>query len=793
MRLLKAPAAHAGRARSGVWFLAVLAIVGAIAAVEFYALSKHGRVGIAPPSAVTLPAEPIGAIDVPAAPAIAAPNVALSGWALAPGGLRTVEIRVDALRFPARFGIARPDVARLKPGYPDGENSGFEWNGDLSVHPAPPGVDRRTLTVVAIARDGREAVLGTRDVVDPAAFARWREFATQRASAFHLLPALSGIAYGGASELDSAYTAYVSPTTRAGMRVPILYLRATRGERDDYAFDPDWDVTRKCGERVITEDSLGRTLAWSRERKLPVLLTLNGGVWADAACDVPQWDVNDKLEQDPANCQWNEKNQVMPDDGLKHLPGSMDSPELGRSLTFNVYAREVRHYKKRNLQQAAAAIAAFARAHPDLLVGINLDPDVYLNPFWSETQWYDYNPGTLRQFREWLAGSGPYAGKPAPGVPDLRAWRRAQPLTLSEVGRLAGTTFTSWTDVEPPRSFPRTGTRPFWRDPWVREWEVFRRHLVALHYEELAQWLVEAGIARDRIWTSQGLMAPHGEAAPFALSLASPVKNFDSGGMTVEGAKPRHGHLGTILYGASAANDIPMENGRSLFATLAAIDPRWAVVEFNTADLRQPEVQPTYAAGYRSFRDLWNYGARFVSPMAWNGSNGVNAGKPGYVTFTAWRNTPLEEAAKDFLLARAELPLGAKLWTFGTPRHADGDGWTAETGTLTLGPGRIVLAPDAGGRVTLVGPADALQGMGAGRAVLDFAGASKPASLRVFARSSPDAAWRTIGLDANVAATAGRVVVPVDPGRAAGGMRIELQFAPGADPATLLRLAVVPR
>jgi hypothetical protein len=84
-------------------------------------------------------------------------------------------------------------------------------------------------------------------------------------------------------------------------------------------------------------------LAHSRAKRLPVLVTLNGGIWADAYCDVPQWDVNDKLEQDAGNCQWNEKNEVMPDNFLKDLPGSQEAPELARSLTFNVYATEVRH------------------------------------------------------------------------------------------------------------------------------------------------------------------------------------------------------------------------------------------------------------------------------------------------------------------------------------------------------------------------------------------------------------------------------------------------------------------
>ena len=119
------------------------------------------------------------------------------------------------------------------------------------------------------------------------------------------------------------------------------------------------------------------------------------------------WDINDKLEQDVANGQWNEKNQVMPDDARKDLPGSQHAPELGRSLTFNIYARDVRHYKKRNLQQAGRLVVAFMREHPGLFVGVTLDPDTYLNPFFGEEQWYDYNPGTLKQFRHWLAGNDP--------------------------------------------------------------------------------------------------------------------------------------------------------------------------------------------------------------------------------------------------------------------------------------------------------------------------------------------------------------------------------------------------
>ena len=774
----------------------IAAVVALLVGAEFYALyqSRADRIPAVADSARASIEGPLGAIDLPTDEAIIGPHVYVSGWAVDPAGIARVEIRVDGLRFDAAMGQPRADIAQLKPGLPNADRSGFEFTGDFTPHPAPSGVDRRVISIVAVAQDGRETVLAQRSIIEPTALARWRDVARPTVP-FFLLPALSGITLGGAQELDTAYAPYVSPTTRVGMRVPILYMRTTKGPRGDYAFDPNWDIDRRCGDRRIAEDSLAATLEHARAHKIPVLITLNGGIWADAACDVPAWDVNDRLEQNIGNCQWNEKNEVMPDDARKDLPGSQHAPELGRSLTFNVYARDVRYYKKRNLQQAARLIVAFMREHPDLVVGVTLDPDTYMNPFFGEAQWYDYNPGTLKQFRHWLAGTGPYDGA-EPGVTDLSPYRRRKPLSLADVRKIAKRDFATWNDVDPPREFSRDAAHPFWDDPWVREWEIFRRHLVHLHYDDLARWLVEAGMPTDRIWSAQGLMAPAHGAMPFALAIDSPVKNYDSGGMSVEGAKPKYGHLGTILYGASAVNDIAMENGRPLFATLASLDPGFAVVEFNTADLRTPDVPPTYAAGYRALRDLWNTGARFISPMAWNGSNGAFVGKPGYVTFTAWRNTPLEEAARDFLLARAGLPLGSLLWTFGTPRHADGDGWTADGGAIAIAAGTLRLATDGDGRVSLVSPRGlALTSERLGRVVAGLPSDAEVRSIDVYARSGENAPWQRIGSardDAIGISDAGRIVTinrrsgpPIDQ------LKIAIEFAERAADVPLTRIAVL--
>jgi hypothetical protein len=343
---------------------------------------------------------------------------------------------------------------------------------------------------------------------------------------------------------------------------------------------------------------------------------------------------------------------------------------------------------------------------------------------------------------------------------------------------------------------------PYWRDAWVHEWEVFRRHLVQLHYDELAHWTYAAGVPRARIWSSQGLMPPAEGAMPFARRVTSPVKNHDSGGVSVEGSKPRDGHLGAILYGAAAGNDVPMENGRRLFATLAAVDPGFAIVEFNTADLRRPNVTPDYAAAYRALRDAWNAGARFVSPMAWNGANGTDADAPGYAAYTAWRNTPLEEAAKDFLLARAGLAPGTRLWTFGSPQHADGDGWIAEHGEAVPRPGHLALRAGADGIVTLLSPDDLA--LAAAKALTLVLGLPRTAAVRgvtLFVRNrvasgagTADGAWALRAAaerDALRWCDAG-LVVPLPPQHDGihARLRIRIAFEAGAS-ASLARIALI--
>ncbi|HEX6794035.1 MAG TPA: hypothetical protein VF304_09305 [Casimicrobiaceae bacterium] len=740
----------------------------------------------------------IGWVDEPRGDVVGS-RIHVAGWALAASWIRAVEVRLFGKAHGTCYGLPREDVAAVRPGYPDNPYSGFAATLDLSQDFAPPGALRRTLSVVAISGDGLETEIGRRSLIEPSVHERWRFVQHDGSAPFHLIPALSGIAIGSTNGLEKRYAAYTSSTTRIGMRVPILYLRTTRGAEGDYDFDPDFDVQQRNGARAIADDALSQLLGHSAALGLPVLVTLNGGIWADASGTCPQFDAIDHLEEDVANCQWNERDAVMPDDFLSHLPGSQHAPELARALTLNVYARRVRDYKRRNLQEAARHLVLFMHAHDELFIGVNLDPDVYVNPFFAEAQWYDYNPQTLEQFRHWLAGTGPYAGDCDDGVPDLSRYRRTLPLSLDAVGKLARQCFSRWQEVDPPRTFSRDPANAYWHDPWVREWEHFRRHLVALHYDELAQWLVEAGIPSARIWSSQGLMAPAHDAMPLALSITSPVKNHDSGGVCIEGSKPRDGHLGAIVYGAAATNEMPMENGRSLYPTLAAIDPGFAIVEFNTADLREPARHPTYADAYRALRDLWNAGARFVSPMAWNGSNGAQATSADYVTFTAWRNTPLEEAACDFLLERSGLPLGSKLWTFGAGSYASDDGWAARNGSMRTQPGRLEAIADAKGLVMLVSPPElAVSSEAIDAFVVGVRGDVPVETIEVAACAADDPdAWQVVARakgDDAVRRDAGYVVhaCTLQNAFVVDRLRLTLRVAPN-DTVTLARVAVLRR
>jgi hypothetical protein len=759
--------------------------------------------GEAPKPAPEIPAHPFGFLDRPTAETVIGPKVELSGWALARAGIERVEVRLDGLRFDARHALPRPDVAPMHAGLPDAALAGFDFTGDFSGRLSA----RHDLAIVAVDREGRSHEIARRTILAPEPLARWKALLDSRpalaAQPFHLLPATSGVKVQGADGIRETYAPYESATMKSGVRFPILYLRTTRGRAHDWVFDPDWDFDRRCGERRIADDSLGSVIAHAEARRLPVLFTLNGGVWADASCDVPEWDVNDELERNPFNTQWTAKNEVPADTALRNLAGSQASPELARALTLNVYADKVRYYKRRNLQAAARLIHDFATRNPELFVGITLDPDVYILPWFAGQEWFDYNPDTLRQFRHWLRGSGPYALRRDAAEVDLSAYRRKRTYTLEEVNRIARRRFASWDEVDPPRSFPPPDDKARvkeWDDPWITLWDQFRRHLVHLHYSELAQWVIEIGFPPEKVFSAQGITGPDPGLRPQAVYLDSQPPDYDSAGVSIEGAIPRRGRLGVIVYGPNALNQGRMGTPESTFRLFQRLAGEWAAVEFSTANLKDLTYLPTYADAYRAFREITNFGGVLVSPMAWNGHHGMFRGQPDYQVHTSWRATPAEVAAFDLMLERANLPRAAKLWTFGSRLHATTDGWSAlAPAELAERPGHVEVR--AGGpRATLLSPAGDY--VRADRYDLVVLGVADPAalrSMRVFGRRDGTLAWVPLTSElaaARLARTPAGLTIPLawpEASAVVDQLRVELVPAAAGGTVRIDHVAVYPR
>jgi hypothetical protein len=318
----------------------------------------------------------------------------------------------------------------------------------------------------------------------------------------------------------------------------------------------------------------------------------------------------------------------------------------------------------------------------------------------------------------------------------------------------------------------------------------------------LSEWVHEAGIPRDRIFSAEGFIAPDPGQSPFAVRITSHGQNYDTSGVSIEGSIPRAGHLGVVLYGETAENQAPMEVPHSLFATFARMDPGWAVVETNATNLKKPLLQPHYAQSYHAFRDMFNFDAQEVSVMAWNGSNGLYSTDPRYLPYTAWRNTPAEAAMRDFMVTHANLPRGARLWTFGAPGYADDDGWRLEQGTVFARGSYLDLEFEAATATLLSPPDQVIRTAVIDSIVLGLHDPAPLAAIQIFGRVDDHSPWVAIGApipQSEFQRVGGGVRVPLIWPRAlrarntiVAELKIVLAFNPGGKSARLDRIALYP-
>lgn len=467
------------------------------------------------------------------------------------------------------------------------------------------------------------------------------------------------------------------PCVEIGLRGRVEYLRTTLGEQADYRFDPDFpDEMRLREEGSITSTALNELLRLSTRLDAPLLVTLDGGPWADARFAAPDIDIVDVLEQDERAVQWNQWGKAEPDDALGGLAGSYGSPQLARMMNLSIYNEAFRHYKRRNLQSAVRAIVASGAAAEGRFVAVNLDPDQYINPWFYQAQWYDYSPQSLRQFREWLTHTGPYAEGGA-----LAGSAHSTALDLERINRIAGQHWSTLELVEPPRQ------RPDYADPWHQLWTAFKRHQVALHYGDLAHWAAEAGLDPARIYTSQTFIQ-----ADVATGVEDPATGWtDEAGVSIKGAKPADGHLGAILYGPASRNEGKPRSGESLFHAIRETDPDWAVVELHPATIEFPERLPSHADAYATISRTLNFGARFASPM-WGTEVADRFVYPKHFrSYDAFTASSFEYQLVWWLRYRRETPVGSVSFPFGNEAVTSDDGWTSSAVVRERGPGYLRL------------------------------------------------------------------------------------------------------
>jgi len=637
---------------------------------------------------------PIGKVIGQADRLVDPANVHLEAWLADEDGIRSARAETEAgivlgeLHFLAshvplsalpdpRFAAIQKDDVSIK--------SGDLFGVDVPRKSLPEGLNRLVVRVRDNA--GKEVVISSGPLVlhaggaaPPCPGMKLRVFypggAVGFRSGFRQMTELREMAQGGCIEV--------------GTRGRTEYLRTTFGKGRDFQFDPDFpDALRKRGALEMDGVSIRELLNTALLFKAPLLVTLDGGVWADSKFPALDVDVVDNLEEDSRTVQWNQFGRAEPDDALDHLPGATASPQLARMMSLNRYNEKFLAYKKRNLQAAIREIVQFMHQHPQIYVAVNLDPDEYINPWFYQTQWYDYNPDTLRQYREWLFHLGPYADGG-----ELAFSRREPKLSLEQVNRIAKQSWKKLEGVDPPR-----GT-PDYKDPWQQLWTQFKRHLVARHYDDLAEWAAQAGMPENRIFTSQTFIQTE-----VATTISDPATGWtDQAGVSIEGAKPRRGRLGAILYGPASRNEGKVRSGTSLIDNIRHIDPEWGVVEFHPATIAFPDKLPTHAEAYATLFNLINGGARFLSPM-WGSYAGDRTVHPGHFkAYDAMEGTAYEYQLVWWLREMRFLPVGSRFYPFGNERVKSADGWVAGAGTTVMPEaGRIRLSGN-GPHVSLVSP-----------------------------------------------------------------------------------------
>ena len=172
---------------------------------------------------------PDGLDRAPAGEAIDGPRVTVSGWALDPAGMRAWRsASPGALSLRRRHRAARRRQG-ASPALPTTRTAASSCTGDFVALPAPAGADRRALDHRRHRQGRPRDACSDAQPHRAAARARWSAFTRARRDAVLSAARAFGHRSRRRDRARHDVRAYLSARSRAGFRVPILYLRTTKG------------------------------------------------------------------------------------------------------------------------------------------------------------------------------------------------------------------------------------------------------------------------------------------------------------------------------------------------------------------------------------------------------------------------------------------------------------------------------------------------------------------------------------------------------------------------------------
>ncbi len=369
---------------------------------------------------------------------------------------------------------------------------------------------------------------------------------------------------------------------KVGMSNGLDTIMSTQDEYYDFIYSPARVIplgTHRLGE-------IDYSMALASRTDVPMGFHVNGMPWADDPDQsvvnlhnfLEKYDNGSLLQVDRLGrirraslAQLPFENEVLP-----------DAPQLEMQLTLSPNATFLRNYVARNNRSAMRQLWALREEHPDLVSFASMSSEVAQN-IHANVEYCDYSIWSQMEFREWLSGTGRYAGRGQ--YLDLAAFN------LTFVGA-SGFPKANWDAVSAPTSvnWGNSGNGRWWK-----KWHEFRIHQVQQMVQAQVRWSIEAGWSPDMLYSHQVPLDP--------ASTSDNDRKFTTPWTTafVDG-----GGNGITTYFDKTSNT-------TIFNAIRANDKNWGIFEYNPVNASSVPIN------LNALNSVWNTGAKALAPYLWWG------------------------------------------------------------------------------------------------------------------------------------------------------------------------------